>query len=186
MDIAPYNSLGTQSFRTLLSTQIGTQRPMLPLDGFMNPLPPNPLTVLRGFVNITNHPDRAHKHEYYRLNLTDSELQSLNPMKIPNSIPIPLCSSLDPSKPTEVVAKNGNFGFSWSSLKVPQSWSPHTDVDSNDVYALLNAFPMKSDGVHQNYIVWVSMFFAFSRSGVTFESFWLKQPRKCYARWRKQ
>ena len=44
-------------------------------------------------------------------------------------------------------------------------------MDANDVYALLNALPMMSDGSKQNYDVWIAMFFAFSRTGVTFDSY---------------
>ena len=57
------------------------------------------------------------------------------------------------------------------------------DVDANDPNAMLAAIPMSSNGAKQPYSVQISLFFAFSRSGVTFESFQQKQPkssRKAY------
>ena len=67
IDLNPYNSKGTQPFRTLLSAKIGSSRYMRPYNGFLKPLPANPETVLRGFNSITNHPERKHKHTPYTI-----------------------------------------------------------------------------------------------------------------------
>ena len=65
IDTSPYNSKGTQSFRTLLSSKISENRVLKPFDGYGNPLPHTPETVLRGFASITKHPHRCHKHRSY-------------------------------------------------------------------------------------------------------------------------
>ena len=65
IDTNPYNSKGTQSFRTLLSSKISENRVLKPFDGYCQPLPHTPDVVLRGFVSISKHPDRSHKHEPY-------------------------------------------------------------------------------------------------------------------------
>ena len=67
IDLNPYNSKGTQSFRTLLSAKIGSSRYMRPYNGFLQPLPENPETILRGFNSITIHPQRKHKHKLYTI-----------------------------------------------------------------------------------------------------------------------
>ena len=40
---------------------------MIPYDGFCNPLPPNPYTIMRGFASIDKHPDRTHEHISYKI-----------------------------------------------------------------------------------------------------------------------
>ena len=44
---------------------------MTPFDGYFNPLPPNPVTVLRGFASITKHLERQHRHAFYEVNYLD-------------------------------------------------------------------------------------------------------------------
>ena len=67
IDTIPYNSKGNQSFRTLLSAKIGTNRWMLPYDGYFNRLPSDPQTILRGFASISDYPDRNHGHKSYKI-----------------------------------------------------------------------------------------------------------------------
>ena len=161
IDIAPYNSKGSQSFRTLLSAKLGTQRFMLPLDGHLRPLPQNPITVLRGFASILNHPDRRHDHKYYTINIPDFQLcEGIMKSATGPSPSLPANSGFRVR--TDVSAELGNTYFSYSLLRVPRFWTPPTDVDYNDVYALLRSFPMLKDGVKQTYIILVSKFFAFS------------------------
>ena len=66
---------------------------------------------------------------------------------------------------------NSDGAFPYDSIVKPVNWRPPCDVDSNRPISMLRAIPMSSDGAKQIYIVWVSLFFAFSRSGVTFISF---------------
>lgn len=105
LDINPYNSKGTQSFRTLLSAKIGTQRVMLPLDGHLNPLPHDPPTVLRGFASISKHPDRKHANKSYRLNLSNSQLQSAGPKSV---APPSACMHNDDSTSSSVPKASAN------------------------------------------------------------------------------
>ena len=170
VDPAPYNSCGTQSFRTLLSAKLGSNRWMVPYDGYLKPLPHDPEIVLRGFISITNHPDRKHDHKSYRSILSDAVLESIY-----QSTPAPKPMQLSTRNSGHAVKRGsavfGSSVFSMSSVMIPLYWTPASDVDKNDVYALLNAFPMMIDGAKQSYNVWVSLFFAFSRSGITFNSF---------------
>ena len=146
---------------------------MLPLDGYLKPLHHTLETVLRGFASITNHPDRRHQHKYYTSILQDIEIWILDEA-VPSCDPKAVSSSS--TNPKLAVQPSRNL-FSWSQIRVPLNQTAPTGVDANDVYALLNALPMLSTGSKQNYNVWVSMFFAFSRTGVTCDSYWLKQPR---------
>ena len=47
---------------------------MIPYDGHFLPLPLDPITVMKGFVSITAHPDPQHHHSDYKINLTDDQL----------------------------------------------------------------------------------------------------------------
>ena len=65
--------------RTLLSSKIGTSRWMIPYDGFCNPLPLNPYTIMRGFSSIDKHPDRTHEHISYKIsNMEDPSNPPVN------------------------------------------------------------------------------------------------------------
>ena len=48
---------------------------MRPYDGFCNPLPADPYTVIKGFASIDKHPDRAHEHESYKIRNVDWSLE---------------------------------------------------------------------------------------------------------------
>ena len=138
---------------------------MVPYDGYLKHLPHNPETVLRGFISITNHPDRKHQHKSYCSIFSDAEIERIY-QSTPASNPFQLSTMR-----SRVAVQCPAAVFSLSSIMIPLDWTPSTDVDKNDVYALLNAFPMMTDGAKQSYKVWVSLFFAFSRSGITFNSF---------------
>ena len=88
---------------------------MIPLDGYLKPLPPTPPTVLRGFVSITNHPDRQHQHKYYTSILTDTDIRRLNEA-LPSFDPKAVSLS---STNTRVAVQLPKSVFSWSSIRVP-------------------------------------------------------------------
>ena len=50
---------------------------MTPYDGYFNPLPPDPITVLRGFSSITKHPERQHHHSFYEVNSSDPSIMNV-------------------------------------------------------------------------------------------------------------
>ena len=82
---------------------------------------------------------------------------------------------------TVCIPTNTNFfsdgAFPYTSIVKPVGWIPPSGIDSHCPTSMLRAIPMKSEGAKQTFKVWVSLFFAFSRSGVTFISFWQKQER---------
>ena len=144
---------------------------MVPYDGYLEHLPHDPETVLRGIISISNHPDRRHQHKPYRSIFSDDEIKMIY-------------QSISVSKPIQLSTMNSRVAvqrvtalFSLSSMMIPLGWKPANDVDRNDVYALVNAFPRMTDGTKQSYKVWISLFFGFSRSGVSFNAFWERQPR---------
>ena len=65
MDCAPYNSTGNQSFRTVLSAKVGSNRFLLPVNANLTALPINADTVMSAFCAVEGHPDRLHEHELY-------------------------------------------------------------------------------------------------------------------------
>ena len=115
VDIAPYNSRGNQFLRTLLSAKVGSNRWMLPLDGYLKPLHHTLETVLRGFASITNHPDRRHQHKYYTSILQDIEIWILDEA-VPSCDPKAVSSSS--TNPKLAVQPSRNL-FSWSQIRVP-------------------------------------------------------------------
>ena len=162
---------------------------MVPYDGYLEHLPHDPETVLRGIISISNHPDRRHQHKPYRSIFSDDEIKMIY-QSISVSKPIQLSTmnsrvavqrvtalfSLSTMN-SRVAVQRVTALFSLSSMMIPLGWKPANDVDRNDVYALVNAFPRMTDGTKQSYKVWISLFFGFSRSGVSFNAFWERQPR---------
>lgn len=62
VDVVPYNSVGNQSFRTLLSAKCGSSRFLLPTDVHFNPLQHNIATLLESFAAVEGHPSRRQHH----------------------------------------------------------------------------------------------------------------------------
>ena len=65
IDLTPYNSKGNQALRTLMSSKRGSSRILKPYDGYFQPLPLEPKTIVRGFASIEKHPNRTHSHTSY-------------------------------------------------------------------------------------------------------------------------
>lgn len=143
---------------------------MRPYDGYLHPLPANPETVLRGFASVTSHPSRQHPHSFYEISLPEasSNESKADTMQEPPSHYEEKKSRMD----EEVVETHKTLCF--DSINIPENWYPRSNVDANDPNAMLQALP---GGIKQPYNVWISLFFAFSRSGVTYEAFWERQPR---------
>ena len=172
IDIMPYNSKNNQSFRTILSAKIGSGRFMYPYDASLKPLPQNPITVLRSFASIDNHPDRTHNHNTYQIRLSDDDILDLNNGALSDkhgNSTIQEEHSAAPTSPLTSAELSSSIRSSrslshspvcFSSIRLPPDWIPANEVDSNDPYSLLAAFPMYNNGVKQPYEIWISLFFA--------------------------
>lgn len=136
---------------------------MYPYDASFNALPHDPITVLRSFASIEGHPDRGHIHAPYKLKLTDEEIIDLcDDSLLANAQRMGAkCDKQKRAvqKPKLVLDKVGligqvsNLPICFSSIVLPPNYIPAKNVDSNDPYAMLDAFPMKVNGAKQVYDV---------------------------------
>ena len=114
---------------------------MIAYDGYLNRLPLEPSTVMRGMASIKGHRDRNHEHKSYKIQNLDELFKIAEEIR----------SKSDSTEQED--SGHYNYFSVYNDIVLPSAWTPQKGVDQNCPYSLLRAIPMASDGVKQPYQV---------------------------------